>query len=87
MCEEDLPDTLRPPTSALEAIRFTFPPQGVDLEAVERELLSAALEAAQGNQSRAAELLQISRRTLRYRMEKHELRKDNGDEEDAELIE
>jgi two-component system response regulator AtoC len=49
---------------------FTLPEDGVDLEAVERGLLTQALGRTQGNQSAAARLLGISRYALRYRMEK-----------------
>ncbi len=50
---------------------FTLPPEGVDLEAVERSLLLQAMERTQGNQSAAARLLAISRYALRYRLEKY----------------
>jgi DNA-binding NtrC family response regulator len=50
---------------------FVLPPEGVDLEAVERGLLLQALERTQGNQSASARLLGISRYALRYRMEKY----------------
>lgn len=52
---------------------FQLPPQGVDLEAVERELIQQALERTGGNQTHAAKLLAISRDALRYRMQKHGL--------------
>jgi DNA-binding NtrC family response regulator len=52
---------------------FVLPEEGVSLDAVERGLLLQALERTGGNQSAAARLLGISRYTLRYRMEKHEL--------------
>ena len=42
-------------------------------EAVERELILRALEQAKGNQTKAAKYLDISRRTLIYRMEKYGL--------------
>jgi two-component system NtrC family response regulator len=52
---------------------FTLPEGGVDLEAVERGLLTQALARTAGNQSAAARLLGISRYALRYRMEKFNL--------------
>ena len=55
------------------AISVEFPPQGLALEAVERELIRAALEQSGKNVTRAAELLQVSRDTLRYRIGKHGL--------------
>lgn len=51
-------------------VRIDLPDSGLSLEAVERALLTAALEKAGGNQSAAARLLGVSRDTLRYRMEK-----------------
>jgi len=53
------------------ASRWTVPPTGIELEAVEQSLILSALERAQGNKSEAARLLGLTRHTLRYRMEKH----------------
>ena len=52
----------------------TIPPEGLQLERLERELIVQALAMARGNKSRAARLLDISRRTLYSRMEHHGLR-------------
>ena len=49
---------------------FHLPDEGIVLEAVERELVRQALDRTRGNQTRAAELLGISRDQIRYRMEK-----------------
>lgn len=49
---------------------FALPEGGVDLAELERSLIAQALEATQGNQTRAAALLCLTRDTLRYRMEK-----------------
>jgi DNA-binding NtrC family response regulator len=40
---------------------------------VERQLIRQALAAAGWNRGRAAQLLDISKETLRYRMEKYQL--------------
>lgn len=53
--------------------QWEVPPQGVSLEEIERELLLSALKRADGNKSKAARLLGLSRDTLRYRMEKYGL--------------
>jgi len=45
--------------------------QGIVLEDVEKKLILEAMERANGNQSKAARLLGISRDTLRYRLKKH----------------
>jgi DNA-binding NtrC family response regulator len=50
-----------------------FPPGGVNLETVERDLIAKALEEAGSNRSRAARLLGITRSQLYYRMQKHGL--------------
>ncbi len=76
--EEDLPDELRriPAVQPNTPLSFELPDEGVSLEAIEREYLLRALEKAGGNQTRAAQYLDISRRTLIYRMEKHNLRQE-----------
>lgn len=51
-------------------IRIEMPPWGIAIEDVERKLILAALDHAAGNVSRAAELLHVSRDTLRYRLKK-----------------
>jgi two-component system, NtrC family, response regulator AtoC len=49
---------------------FHLPETGVVLEEVEREFVRQALELAQGNQTRAARLLGLTRDELRYRVKK-----------------
>jgi DNA-binding NtrC family response regulator len=51
-----------------------LPSEGVDLDALEKSLVIQALERAAGNQSRAADLLGISRFRLRGRMKRYGLR-------------
>lgn len=81
--EADLPDALRtlPEPAAGTPFHIDIPDEGIRLEAVERELLLRALEKAGGNQSRAARLLDLSRRTFIYRMEKHGLRQSSDSED------
>jgi two-component system, NtrC family, response regulator AtoC len=55
------------------SLRVSLPPNGVPLETLEREVLRAALERCDGNVSRAARYLSITRQTLIYRMKKHGL--------------
>jgi two-component system response regulator AtoC len=50
-----------------------FPPGGVSLYAVEKELIKQALEQAHGNKTNAARLLRITRDTLRYKVKKYNL--------------
>jgi DNA-binding NtrC family response regulator len=70
--EEDLPAELQQ-TTASSALWFDLPEEGISLETIERELIAGALERSGGNQTHAAKYLDISRRTLIYRMEKHGL--------------
>jgi two-component system, NtrC family, response regulator AtoC len=51
---------------------FQLPDGGIDLEQVELSLVRQAMERSGGNQTRAAELLGVSRDQLRYRLKKIE---------------
>jgi transcriptional regulator with PAS, ATPase and Fis domain len=51
---------------------FQLPDEGIDLERVELLLVRQAMERSGGNQTRAAELLGVSRDQLRYRLKKIE---------------
>ncbi|HEY9430823.1 MAG TPA: sigma-54 dependent transcriptional regulator, partial [Blastocatellia bacterium] len=51
---------------------FQLPEEGIDLERVELSLVRQAMERSGGNQTRAAELLGVSRDQLRYRLKKIE---------------
>ncbi|MBL8187242.1 MAG: sigma-54-dependent Fis family transcriptional regulator [Acidobacteria bacterium] len=52
--------------------RFVLPESGIELEEVELSFVRQAMERSGGNQTRAAELLGISRDQLRYRLKKIE---------------
>jgi len=49
---------------------FVIPPGGISLEKLEDDLVRQALEKSRGNQTKASQLLGISRDSLRYRMKK-----------------
>jgi two-component system response regulator AtoC len=49
----------------------SLPQEGISLDEVEKSLLKQALARSGGNQTRAAELLGITRDKLRYRLKKH----------------
>jgi DNA-binding NtrC family response regulator len=66
----DLPDFLQRDRSHADAIELNLPPGGISLERVERDLIVRSLEKFNWNQTQAARYLDISRRTLIYRMEK-----------------
>jgi two-component system NtrC family response regulator len=73
----DLPEPLQAePAQTSGMISLELPENGVSLEAVERELILKALERHGWNQSQAARFLDISRKTLIYRMEKYGLRRE-----------
>ena len=54
------------------ANRFLLPTEGISLDEVEMSFVRQAIERSDGNQTRAAELLGISRDQLRYRLKKLE---------------
>ena len=56
--------------AAVTPRRFRLPPDGIDLEELERDLVRQALERTHGNRTRAARLLGINRDRIRYRVEK-----------------
>jgi DNA-binding NtrC family response regulator len=79
----DLPDILRKERPALDALHLDLPPEGISLEAVEKELLLRALKKFNWNQTHAARYLDLSRKTLIYRMEKYGIREEQQQESPA----
>jgi two-component system, NtrC family, response regulator AtoC len=65
-------------TRTVSATAIKLPPEGLNLEEVERQLLVQALERANGNQTQAAQLLGINRDQVRYRIEKFGLHSARG---------
>jgi len=59
-------------TSADSTAQFALPPEGISLDHAELSFVRQAIERSGGNQTRAAELLGISRDQLRYRLKKLE---------------
>jgi two-component system, NtrC family, response regulator AtoC len=68
------PDNFTTLTRTVAPTQFRLPPEGVNLDDVERQLLTQALERAGGNQTQAAQLLGINRDQVRYRIEKFGLK-------------
>jgi two-component system response regulator PilR (NtrC family) len=70
---EGLPPDLRRPRDT-QPVMAEIPPEGLDLEAtldwIERRYIDAALARTGGVQTRAAELLRLSFRQLRYKLQK-----------------
>jgi DNA-binding NtrC family response regulator len=67
---DDLPEST-PPAHA--AALFELPEQGLHWESHEKDLLTQALDRAQGNRSRAARLLGLPYKAFLYRLEKYGL--------------
>jgi len=80
---EDLPGPLRSERPAVEADRIELSPLGVSLDGIEKDLIFWALKKSDWNQTRAAALLDVSRKTLIYRMEKHGISKEAAGPADA----
>jgi two-component system, NtrC family, response regulator len=76
----DLPDFLQRERSHADAMELDLPPGGISLERVERDLIVRALEKFNWNQTQAARYLDISRRTLIYRMEKFGISKEQRED-------
>jgi two-component system NtrC family response regulator len=70
---QHLPEEIRCAESRVASIGLKLPEEGIDLEQVEKEILLQALEKHGWNQTHAARYLNISRKTLIYRMEKFAL--------------
>ena len=67
----DLPDFLLVGGPSNAASKVELPDEGINLDAVEKDLIRRALEKFGGNQTRAANFLNMSRRTLAYRLKKY----------------
>jgi len=65
--------------------RLYVPEEGTSLEEVERAMVELAMRQANGNQTHAARLLDISRDALRYKLKKFDL-VPAGDEEAADSL-
>lgn len=72
----DLPPAIsqRPTSSA--TLRLEIPPEGIDIEEVEKSLLLQAMENSDWVIARAARLLHLTYRTMQYRLEKFGIRKE-----------
>jgi DNA-binding NtrC family response regulator len=71
---EDLPESIRQRRGSAAA-GLEIPPEGIDIEEVERSLLLQAMEKSDWVIARAARLLHTSYRTMQYRLEKFGIRK------------
>ena len=71
-----------PSPEAGSRIPADIPPEGIDLEClidgIERDLLAKALARSGGVKKEAARLLKLNARSLRYRLDKYEIKAGNG---------
>lgn len=70
---ENLPKELQYNQLTPQGPIINFPDTGISLEQVERELILKALEKSNSNQTKAAQLLGITRSALIYRMQKYNI--------------
>jgi two-component system, NtrC family, response regulator len=70
----DLPAHVARPEPVGDPLAIDIPEEGISFADLEKSLLKRALEQADGNQSKAARLLGLTRQTFLYRMEKFGLR-------------
>lgn len=70
---EHLPRELNTPRKFPAGAVINFPDSGISLEEVEKELILKALEKSGGNQTKAAQLLGITRSALLYRAQKYNI--------------
>lgn len=56
-----------------DTVQFEIPPQGLSLDALEKQLVTQALEKSKNNKTKAAKLLGLTRGTFRYRLQKYGL--------------
>jgi two-component system NtrC family response regulator len=68
-----LPPEINRAEPRIASVNLKLPDEGIDLEAIEKEILLLALEKHGWNQTHTARYLNISRKTLIYRMEKFSL--------------
>ncbi len=62
------------PITSASQLRFEFSDGPIRVDDLEKELLKAAIRATNGNISKAAKLVGMTRSGLRYRIERHDLR-------------
>lgn len=61
-------------SDADQGLILNFPDKGISFDEVERELILKALEKSRGNQTKAAQLLGLTRSALLYRAQKYQVK-------------
>jgi transcriptional regulator with PAS, ATPase and Fis domain len=72
---EDLPAEVRREHAPSTSLPFPFPPEGISIEELERDLIIKAMERAEWVIGKAAPLLGMTYKTLQYRLEKFGIEK------------
>jgi len=72
---EDLPLEVRQDAKPAAEGAFKLPPEGINFEDVERDLIVQAMEQTDYNITKSAKLLGLTFRTLQYRLEKFGIKK------------
>lgn len=80
---EDLPLELREGAGGSGSLSFDLPPEGLQFDELERELIIKAMERSSGVIGRAAQLLGMSYKTFQYRLEKFGIEKPGKRREDS----
>jgi DNA-binding NtrC family response regulator len=75
---EDLPVEVRNPIVSLGMLDIEIPDEGISLEELEKRLILKAMGKSGGVITKAAKLLGISFRTLQYRLEKFDVKKESS---------
>ncbi len=81
---EDLPEHIRRPTGHAANLLLRFPPEGLSIEQVERDIIQQALEMHGGNRTHTARYLDITRSALLYRMQKYGLAPSASDDAESD---
>jgi len=72
---QDLPEFLK--AEPIQVRASLIPDVTLGIEAVEKELILRTLKSCRGNQTRAAQILQMTRRALGYRLKRYGLQEDD----------
>ena len=78
---EDLPLEVRHEVGPTAEGAFKLPPEGINFEDVERNLIVQAMEQTDYNITKAAKLLGLTFRTLQYRLDKFGIKRNDGKKE------
>jgi DNA-binding NtrC family response regulator len=81
---DDLPTEVRQESESVATGGFKLPPEGINFEEVEKNLILQAMDQTDYNITKSAKLLGLTFRTLQYRLEKFGIKKPEGKDEKEE---